>query len=981
MEYRTGTKVFSNWIIEKELGEGATGKVFEIQKTDYGITTRSALKVIRVPHSASDIRAALAEGMDEQSVSSYFKGFVDEIVKEIVIMTNLKSHPNIVSYEDHHVTEHEGALGWDILIRMELLTPLYEYQLSHPMKEKDVLRMGVELTDALSFCQKKGLMHRDIKPENIFVSETGQFKLGDFGVARTVEKTTGGLSRKGTEKYMAPEVYLGRPYGSSVDIYSLGLVLYSFLNQGRLPFYPLDKKQITFADRENALGRRMKGDILPPPASASESAAEVILKACAYRSEDRYHSAAEMHEALKKILYGGQEQTEEPDVHDISEEPYELEPEEQTVGMVEELSAEPEEKTAGMVEMPETEPEEKTVGIVESEQKTVVDLLINMPLSVQDHEVYEWLEKRHYDFRREEETAQIRAGDPETSVWTGIIECKKKRDRYIAVALRLTLEEAEESQRREQFDYLTSTVFSQYHRNSMVESLQGDVRYVYSDNDNLFIVEYTKGVSLGVTRRAPLSVQPTGYREIGAILVNAPLQSRSDTEEWLKDNGFRYSNNKEEQITVYPDTEGEFSLRFSEYNGTVHTELFVRNDEEIYDYIKNQIQLSAGEGGIDLFSEHPNERCNENWWVLNDRILKISFTSEEKLILLSAEINQSQPGDKDITELGTADENFADNRKKLVKKGFWIAGALIALFFGCLLGAAVKDRLEEDKMEYTEQKSDTSHWVEDNGKLSGIDERLLIELPLNEGPDEVAKWLDDHEYTYERSDHSEGVFFTFYDDDGYKAASIYSEEPDTPGKSYYGTITFRIDSSEIVREEFARMFQMQSEGIETYYSDGENVYEIFYNDVSRYTLCDINLDDIVSDVTSAIDILLNCPKASTEGYTDKLPEGLIETWLDQNGYSNYNVNGTEIDVEFKYFELNIGSLAGSVSGKIRAKNSGDLYEAIKKMISEETYAEFDQYEWDETYYESGVFEVGDTTIHLNLDKTTGKIGISADKSI
>ena len=71
--------------------------------------------------------------------------------------------------------------------------------------------MGRELTSALIFCQKKGLIHRDIKPENIFVSEAGQFKLGDFGVARTVEKTTGGLSRKGTEKYMAPEVYLGKP--------------------------------------------------------------------------------------------------------------------------------------------------------------------------------------------------------------------------------------------------------------------------------------------------------------------------------------------------------------------------------------------------------------------------------------------------------------------------------------------------------------------------------------------------------------------------------------------------------------------------------------------------------------------------------------------------------------------------------------------------------------------------------------------------
>ena len=161
------------------------------------------------------------------------------------------------------MTEHEGTLGWDILIRMELLTPLYEYQLEHPMHEKDVLRMGVELTDALSFCQKKGIMHRDIKPENIFVSETGQFKLGDFGVARTVEKTTGGLSRKGTEKYMAPEVYLGKPYDQTVDLYSLGLVLYSFLNCGRLPFYPLDKNQISFADRENAMDRRMKGEAVP----------------------------------------------------------------------------------------------------------------------------------------------------------------------------------------------------------------------------------------------------------------------------------------------------------------------------------------------------------------------------------------------------------------------------------------------------------------------------------------------------------------------------------------------------------------------------------------------------------------------------------------------------------------------------------------------------------------------------------------------
>lgn len=87
----------------RKIGEGSYGTVYKIQKTDYGITTYSALKVIRIPRSNADIKAALNEGMDEQSVTTYFQGFVEEIVQEISVMASLKSHPNIVSYEDHRV--------------------------------------------------------------------------------------------------------------------------------------------------------------------------------------------------------------------------------------------------------------------------------------------------------------------------------------------------------------------------------------------------------------------------------------------------------------------------------------------------------------------------------------------------------------------------------------------------------------------------------------------------------------------------------------------------------------------------------------------------------------------------------------------------------------------------------------------------------------------------------------------------------------
>lgn len=299
MEYVVGTRVFGDWEIVRQLGAGSFGTVYELQKNSFGITGRSALKVIRVPYSPGDYRAAINDGMDEQSVTSYFQGMVNEIVKEITVMSSLKGHPNIVGCEDYQVVPHPGEVGWDILIRMELLTSLQEYQMDHPMPEDTVRRLGLDICSALAFCQKRALIHRDIKPENIFVSEAGAFKLGDFGVARTAEMTSGGMSKKGTESYMAPEVYLAKPYGPSVDLYSLGLVLYKLMNRGRLPFLPPAPQPISFADRENALARRMRGEPLPPPAGASSPFQSVILKACAYDPQARYRTAEEMLAALQ----------------------------------------------------------------------------------------------------------------------------------------------------------------------------------------------------------------------------------------------------------------------------------------------------------------------------------------------------------------------------------------------------------------------------------------------------------------------------------------------------------------------------------------------------------------------------------------------------------------------------------------------------------------------------------------------------------
>lgn len=306
--YKQFEPIFGSWKIDHLIGEGSFGKVFEITREDFGVTYKAALKAITIPQGQSEARDLMLDsGMSEKDVSDYYYGYVEELVKEFDLMAKLKGNSNIVSYEDHQVIRHTDGIGWDIFIRMELLTPLNEYIRTNQITKKDIIKLGIDICKALTLCQKHKIIHRDIKPENIFISADGEFKLGDFGIARTVERSETQLSKKGTSVYMAPEVYRGENYGTNVDIYSLGLVLYKLLNNGRLPFLPAAPNPIKHSDRESALARRMSGEQLPCPADAEGRLAEIVLRACAFDPADRYTAPLTMQQELEAILYNDAE--------------------------------------------------------------------------------------------------------------------------------------------------------------------------------------------------------------------------------------------------------------------------------------------------------------------------------------------------------------------------------------------------------------------------------------------------------------------------------------------------------------------------------------------------------------------------------------------------------------------------------------------------------------------------------------------------
>lgn len=291
--------VWPGWETVRVIGSGSFGSVYEIRRNMFGKEERAALKVISIPSEQDEIEDLYSEGYDDASITAHLRTYLEDIVREYSLMLDIKGHTNVVYCDDLRYTPHEDGIGWDIFIKMELLTPLTK-SLEKEYDEQQTLRLGVDLCNALVLCKQENIVHRDIKPQNIFVSKTGDYKLGDFGVAKVAEKTASG-TKVGTFEYMAPEIYNNQPYGGASDIYALGLVLYWMMNERRTPFQPVNKIP-SAGEKEEARKRRFDGDPIPAPLHGSEELKQIVLKACSFEPQNRFESPEQMRQAMRRLL-------------------------------------------------------------------------------------------------------------------------------------------------------------------------------------------------------------------------------------------------------------------------------------------------------------------------------------------------------------------------------------------------------------------------------------------------------------------------------------------------------------------------------------------------------------------------------------------------------------------------------------------------------------------------------------------------------
>ena len=277
------TSTFNNrsYVFTQELGEGGTATVFAAEAEDGYV---SAIKVIRP-----------SAGLDEEF-----------LLREARLWAALPQHPNIVTLDEIHSSEHGPLLVLEYIGGGTLHDEIV--RAGGPLPHARVIEVGAMLCTGMSFIHTQtGIVHRDLKPLNCMLDQKFSIKITDFGIASgaTVVHREGQLTQttvtqqRGTLPYMAPEQYEETSLDQRTDIYAIGVTLIQLLTTALpMPTERVWAEDVLFATKD-AIGR--------------PELVEILAKCVANRRRDRWRVFDELHDALDQLRPAGQAKRKRPD--------------------------------------------------------------------------------------------------------------------------------------------------------------------------------------------------------------------------------------------------------------------------------------------------------------------------------------------------------------------------------------------------------------------------------------------------------------------------------------------------------------------------------------------------------------------------------------------------------------------------------------------------------------------------------------------
>lgn len=215
-----GRLVAGRYRISRLVARGGMASVYLAmdERLDRGV----AVKIIH-PHLLSD------------------EGFRAKFIREAKIAAKL-SHPNLVNVFDQGEEDGLAYMVMEYVPGMTLRDALKQFGKLKPMRALELME---QILQGLAAAHRGGILHRDIKPENVFLADDGRIKLGDFGLARSVDNSTQTGALIGTVAYIAPELLLRGESDARADIYAIGIMLFELLT-GAQPFEGEQAVQVAY---------------------------------------------------------------------------------------------------------------------------------------------------------------------------------------------------------------------------------------------------------------------------------------------------------------------------------------------------------------------------------------------------------------------------------------------------------------------------------------------------------------------------------------------------------------------------------------------------------------------------------------------------------------------------------------------------------------------------------------------------------------
>lgn len=248
-------------------------------------TKKYIVKIISIPASQVQLDALLLTGAyrEPSAALDYFREVSEGVEKEAKALKNLAKLEGFLAYDRWQVvTMEHGELGYEVYLLGSYRRSLERYLRRETMTHLGAVNLGIDICDALSAARRTGWIYVDLKPSNIFISEGGEYRIGDLGLLELADLELAALPGKYRSSYTPPELEdeLRSP-DTTIDTYALGMILYQIYNNGQLPQVPHPEEDLPAA-----------------PANADADLAEILLKAIHPDPAQRWEDPARMGQAL-----------------------------------------------------------------------------------------------------------------------------------------------------------------------------------------------------------------------------------------------------------------------------------------------------------------------------------------------------------------------------------------------------------------------------------------------------------------------------------------------------------------------------------------------------------------------------------------------------------------------------------------------------------------------------------------------------------